>query len=219
MHKINKGKKMRYILMICFVSLFSFNVHAKIQDMLDMMCDICGNSLGWTIEVAKDEGLIENTLQVYRREIASTIQEIGGNDLTEEQIIQMGIDQSIILKNKIMAGTGCLLSFKDIQTQDVIGSLFLDEVITENNQLVWDLRAFGLYKEYKKDPDSVKRLFPAIKGTAMTAFVDKIASSGKNDEEFLINKLLLDLGFERDDEYFTPDRPAALVKYYSMKLK
>jgi hypothetical protein len=111
-----------------------------------------------------------------------------------------------------------LLSFKDIQTQDIMGSLFLDEVITKDKQLVWDLRAFGLYKEYKKDPDSIKRLFPAIKGAAISVSVDKIASSGKNDEEFLINKLLLDLGFERDNEYFTLDRPAGLVKYYSIIL-
>ncbi|MDP1880356.1 MAG: hypothetical protein Q8K60_05400 [Parachlamydiaceae bacterium] len=211
---------MRYILVSFFVFFLSFNAQAKIQDILDVMCDICGNSLGWRIEVAKDDHLIENTLDVYRREIASTIHEIGGNDLTDEQILQMGMNQSIILKDKIKKGTGCLLAFRDIQTQDVIGSLFLDEVITKDKQLVWDLRAFGLYKEYKKDPDSIKKgLFPAIKGAAITMFVDKIASSGKNDEEFMINKLLLDLGFERDDEYFTLDRPAGLVKYFSMKLK
>jgi hypothetical protein len=92
MNKINQEEKLRYILVACFVFFLSFNGQVKMQDALDIMCDICGNSLGWTIEVAKDNDLIENTLEVYRREIASTIQEIGGNDLTEEQIIQMGID-------------------------------------------------------------------------------------------------------------------------------
>lgn len=202
---------------------FSFNIQTKFQDNLDVMCQLYADTVGWCMEVCKDEESIENTLAVYKKELITTGKEMRGDDITEEQLQKLGEAQAIILKNKIEARTGCILAFRDVQTNNIVGSLFLDEVKTQDNKVIWDLRAFGLYTEYKKDlyerNDSVIGiLFDVIIGMAKNAGVFKFASSGKIDDEFIMNRILMSQGFKEDLDYSTEDRPAGLVKYFSIIL-
>jgi hypothetical protein len=218
MHKINWEEKMRFILVSFFILLSNFNVQANLQPFLEKMCQISGGSFGWIMEVCKDEELIEKTLEFYKKELVDIEKEVWGDNLNELQS-QVKNEQFAILKNKVETQAGFLIVLKDIQTLKTIGFLFIEEVVTCDNKVMWHLRVVGLYNEYKKYLNCIKKAFGYVRDVAKNVSVDKIVTLGMQDDKFIINLVLMRLGFDEDLNYFSEYKIASYEKYFSMDIK
>jgi hypothetical protein len=218
MHEMNEEEKMRFILVSFFILFFNFNVQANIQHFLERMCQISEDSFGWTMEISKDGEFIEKKLEFYKKELIDLEKEVWGKNLNELQS-QGKNEQFAFFKNKIETQAGFLIVLKDIQTLKIMGSLFIEEVITSDNKMIWHLRAFGLYNEYKKYLNCIKKTFAYVRDIAKNVGVDKIVTLGMQDDKFIVNLILMRLGFDEDLNYFSDYKITSYEKYFSTNLK
>ncbi|MDP1880357.1 MAG: hypothetical protein Q8K60_05405 [Parachlamydiaceae bacterium] len=209
---------MRFILVSFFVLLSNFNVQANIKPFLEKMCQISEDSLGWIMELSNNHEAVDYTLEFYKKELVDIEKEVWGNNLNELQS-QVKNEQFVLLKNKMEMQAGFLIVLKDIQTLKIIGSLFIEEIVTCDNKVIWNLRVFGLYDEYKKYLNCIKKTFGYIRDIAKNGSVHKIVTFGMQDDKFIINLVLMRLGFDEDLNYFSEYKIASYEKYFSMNLK
>ncbi|MDP1723170.1 MAG: hypothetical protein Q8L85_00515 [Alphaproteobacteria bacterium] len=217
MHKINWEEKMRFILVSFFILLSNFNVQANIKPFLEKMCQISEDSLSWIMELSNNHEAIDYTLEFYKKELVDIEKEVSGKNLNELQS-QVKNEQFAILKNKMETQVGFLIVLKDIQTLKIIGSLFIEGVVTCDNKVIWHLRVFGLYNKYKKYLNCIKKTFSYVRDVAKNVCVDKIVTLGMQDDKFIINLILMRLGFDEDLNYFSEYKIASYEKYFSMDL-
>lgn len=208
----------RYVLTSLFVLCITFKVQANIQKSLEYMCQNIGNNLGWIMEVSNDDEAINHTLKVYKKELFDIEKEIWGKDVNKLQE-QIKDNQFFILKNKLNEKTVFLVVLKDSQTLKIMGTFFIEEIITQDYERIWHLRTFGLYNDYKKHLNCIKKTFAYVKDMAKNANVDKIVTLGMQDDKFIINLILMRFGFDEDLNYSSDYKIASYEKYFSMNLK
>lgn len=209
---------MRFILVNFFILLLNFSAQANIQNFLERMCQTSEDSFGWIMEVSKAEKFIEKTFEFYEKERVDIEKEVWGKNLNELQS-QVKNELFPFLKNKIEAQAVFLIVLKDIQTFNIIGTLLFEEIIACDNKVIWNLRVFGLYDEYKKYLNCIKKTFDYIRDIAKNGSVDKIVTVGMQDDKFIINLILMRLGFDEDLNYFSDYKIALYEKYFSLNLK